>query len=405
MFGSTIELSDDVRRSMALLAVAAFCSVLSACTLRGPTFTPISHVAYNVAVQEGEQRELLLNIVRLRYLDRPEFLAISSISSQMHFGAQASLTGSFGDDQDLGTNLVVPGASVTYSESPTVIFSPQASEEFIRQLGSPVGLGSIYLLTRYGWSLDRAVGLIVEEVNGIRNLATREAMTPDDVETSRQFDQITAALQSLYERHLIDIDVAERWTALSERIPADRISADDLLNAAVENYRFGYDAETQTYPLEHRVRRYVVRVSPEAAASPEVAALAARLGVRPGQASYDIDSAESPEAPPGTAVMIKMRSLLSTMVYLSRGVDIPETDQLSSILGPNSLDEVFRVVSSEKQPTDALVAVPYRGKWFHIEANDVESRRTLGLMSSLLRLQVGAGGSQNVPVLTLPLSR
>jgi len=62
-------------------------------------------------------------------------------------------------------------------------------------------------------------------------------------------------------------------------------------------------------------------------------------------------------------------------------------------------------VSSEKQPTDALVAVPYRGRWFHIEANDVESRRTLGLLSSLLRLEIGAGGSENVPVLTLPLSR
>jgi hypothetical protein len=106
MFGSTIEFSDDVRRPMALLAVAAFCSVLSACTLRGPTFTPVSHAAYNEAVQEGEQREVLLNIVRLRYLDRPEFLAITSISSQMHFEAQASLMGSFGDDQDFGTSLM-----------------------------------------------------------------------------------------------------------------------------------------------------------------------------------------------------------------------------------------------------------------------------------------------------------
>jgi len=188
MFGSTIEFSDDVRRPMALLAVAAFCSVLSACTLRGPTFTPVSHAAYNEAVQEGEQREVLLNIVRLRYLDRPEFLAITSISSQMHFEAQASLMGSFGDDQDLGTSLIVPGASVAYSESPTVIFSPQADQEFIRRLASPVGLGSIYLLTRYGWNLDRTLRLIAYEVNGIRNLATREAMTPDDEETSRQFD-------------------------------------------------------------------------------------------------------------------------------------------------------------------------------------------------------------------------
>ena len=63
----------------------------SGCALRGPALTPTSHLAYNEAVQQSEQRELLLNLVRLRYLEAPEFLAISSISSQMQFDARASL--------------------------------------------------------------------------------------------------------------------------------------------------------------------------------------------------------------------------------------------------------------------------------------------------------------------------
>ena len=66
---------------------------------------------------------------------------------------------------------------------------------------------------------------------------------------------------------------------------------------------------------------------------------------------------------------------------------------------------MFRIVSSDEEPGDALATVPYRGRWFLIEASDLESRRTLGALLSLLRLEVGAGGSQNVPILTLPVSK
>ena len=406
MDDQTIDLSDDNRRpSIALLAVAFISSALSACSLYGPTLTPVSHVAYNEALQQSEQREVLLNLVRLRYIDRPEFLAISSISSQMQFQAQASLAGSFGDDQAASTRLVVPGAVVGYSESPTVIFSPQGGEEFIRRLVSPVDLDSLYLLTRYGWSLDRTLRLIVEDLNGIRNVSTREALTPEDTASLRQFNQIVDAMQSLYERRLIEVDVTERWLSISERIPSDRVSPDDLLKAAAEGYRYDYDAESATYALEQQARRYVLRIAPNAAATPELGSLLASLGLRADQASYEIDSAESPETPPGSAVTIRTRSMLASMVYLSTGVVVPESDPLGAILGSSSLDELFRVVSSEEPPDDAFVAVPYRGRWYHIEADDLESRRTFGLLASLIRLEISAGGAQNVPVLTLPLSR
>ena len=126
------------RPSVALLVIASASGALAACALHGPALTSVSHIAYNEAVQQGEQRELLLNLVRLRYLDRPEFLSISSISSQMQFEAQASLAGSFGTDQAASTRLYVPGASVGYTESPTVIFTPQASQEFMRAMVSPI---------------------------------------------------------------------------------------------------------------------------------------------------------------------------------------------------------------------------------------------------------------------------
>jgi hypothetical protein len=63
------------------------------------------------------------------------------------------------------------------------------------------------------------------------------------------------------------------------------------------------------------------------------------------------------------------------------------------------------VRSSEAEPVDAFVAVPYRGRWFYVEDSDLDSKRTLGVLISLIRLEIGAGGAENVPVLTLPVGR
>ena len=391
--------------SVALLVIASASGALAACALHGPALTSVSHIAYNEAVQQGEQRELLLNLVRLRYLDRPEFLSISSISSQMQFEAQASLAGSFGTDQAASTRLYVPGASVGYTESPTVIFTPQASQEFMRAMVSPIALDSFYLLVSYGWSLDRLLRLIVEDVNGVHNVTTRESMTAEDAESWEDFAQFVDAMQSLYARRIIEMGVVERWSAVSDRIPSDRVSADDLLNAASKGYRFEYDAASGTYALEQRAQHYVLRVAPYAVTTPEVLVLRTKLGLREGQSEYEIVSADSPQAPRGSVLVVRTRSVLGTMAFLSRGVAVPESDPLAAVLGASELGGMFRIVSSDEEPGDALATVPYRGRWFLIEASDLESRRTLGALLSLLRLEVGAGGTQNVPILTLPVSK
>src|SRR5690606_3109242 len=134
-------------RPLQVALLGAFAGV-SACALQGPRLTPVSHLAYNEAVQISERRELLLNLVRLRYNDAPEFLAINSIASQMQFDAVAALAGSFGDDGG-GVRLAAPGAAAGYSESPTITFSPLRGEEFTQRLVAPVELDSLYLLTRY----------------------------------------------------------------------------------------------------------------------------------------------------------------------------------------------------------------------------------------------------------------
>src|SRR5690606_6120808 len=120
-------------RLLLRLAPIGAAAAAAACRLHGPRLKPVSHLANHEAVQTSEQRELLLNLVRLRHTDTPEFLAIDSIATQMQFDAAASLGASFGDDRDGGVRLTAPSAAAAYSESPTVTFSPLRDEAFTRR--------------------------------------------------------------------------------------------------------------------------------------------------------------------------------------------------------------------------------------------------------------------------------
>jgi hypothetical protein len=382
----------------------------SGCALRGPALTPTSHLAYNEAVQQGEQRELLLNLVRLRYLEAPEFLAISSISSQMQFDARASLGGTFGDDQTLATRLITPGAEVGYSESPTVTFAPQHSDEFTRRLVAPVDLDRLYLLMRYGWSLERTLRLVAEQVSDFRNVATRESLTTADVESIVEFAEFARTLDSLYTRRLVDIDVEDQWSVVATNISTDGVVAQDFVSAAARGYRLELNRDAMAYELQVQAPRYVLRVAPEGRSLPEIHALLARLGLRVGEALYELDSRGLPGEGGGSVLAVRTRSVLGAMAYLSHGVAVPDADIATgaaarSELGGAANQALIRVASSDEPPTGAALGVQYRGRWFYIDDRDLESRRTLGALTSLVRLQIGAGDAQTVPVLTLPVAR
>lgn len=383
--------------------------VMSGCALHGPRLTPVSHLAYNEAVQVSEQQELLLNLIRLRYTESPQFLAIGSISSQMRFDARASLAGRFGHELGYETKLLSPEAGVEFSESPTVTFSPMLSEEFTRRLVTPVNLQSLYLLTRYGWSVEKTLQVVAEELNGIRNTLPRETVPAQDVEAIEQFAHLAHLMESLHAQHLLDVDIVEQWAPVSNAIPASDVSAHDLLNAIAKGYRFNYDAGSSSYSLQSRSQHYVLRVAPAARDVPELDELTALLRLRPRELAYEFYAQALPGPTPESTLSIRTRSVLGAMAHVAQGIAVPQDDgdhrfAAASPL-PKGIHALVDVRNSRAEPADAFIAVPYRGRWFYIANSDLESRRTLGVLMSLIRLEIGAGTAQNLPVLTLPVGR
>jgi len=62
---------------------------------------------------------------------------------------------------------------------------------------------------------------------------------------------------------------------------------------------------------------------------------------------------------------------------------------------------LVRIHSSNSKPSDASVAVPYRGHWFWIDDRDLRSKRAFAFMLMLFTL-ADTGQKENLPLITIP---
>ena len=360
---------------------------LAGCALRGPDMMRSSRIAYNQAMQVSDQREQLLNLVYLRYDEAPEFLSVSGISTQMNVQVNASLGAELGEDGDDTVLIGEPGIGVGYSESPTVTFIPQRDEAFTRQLVAPVELDSIYLLTRYGWEFDRVLGLMVDSINGVAS-------------GTEQYTELVGRLGDMYRLGQISIEVQRRSEDVSPVLVEGVPEVGDVLAAAEQGYRF--EKRGDGYVLTGKSSHYVLAVDAASEKSVNAEAAAGIMQLSPGRPYYDLDPGIGGNS---DTIGLTTRSVLGTMKYLSGAVDVPPSHNNLVRSIEDSPQSMLNVRVSSEPVEDAFLSVEHRGHWFYVADDDVDSKRTLGLLTSLARLTITAGGADNVPVLTLPVTR
>ncbi len=391
--------------------------VLSGCSL-GPSMMRADRLTYNDAIQFTERQELLLNIVRLRYNEGPEFLATSSISTQFTIDLGAAAGAEFGDDQELRTDLFNVGGAIGYSERPTITFTPRNEREFTQQLISPVELEVIFLLINYGWNIDRVLRLTSEGINGLRNDTIRETPIINYESYLREFTATVKDLQKLQQLNLVELSFEQEEIEVSGPISAAKVELNDILKANADDYKLVYRDDTKTYQLKKIERHLVLRFSRDAIQHPELKKIIKRLNLAPDFQTYRILNA--PGAQIKTAeipqelrhLILSTRSVLGTMAYLAQGVNIPEEHTEAGVVAAFEaesstaiLSDLFHVNVKKEKPRQGGLAVPYKGYWFYIDETDVTSKRTMGVLNSLIRLKVRASSAQNIPVLTLPVGQ
>ena len=114
---------------------------------------------------------MLLNLVRLKYRDTPLFLEIASVSSQFRLATGASASATFTEENPFDSAGI--GASVNFTEQPTVTYLPLQGDEIAQRMLSPVSIDNILLLINSGWNVSRVFRLTVQQLNQYPNAHAR----------------------------------------------------------------------------------------------------------------------------------------------------------------------------------------------------------------------------------------
>jgi hypothetical protein len=439
------------------LVLALLALVLSGCSI-GPGVIRCNLLRYNKAVIDTENEQLLLNLVRLKYRDPPKTLAVGSVTSSFNMdlaGPTGFLTGPVGR----GTNWLAVNGHIT--DGPTVSITPLGGQDFVTGMVSPIPLQQIVAVANTGWDLERLLRMMVHTMNGLDNVPIVAGSASERVPRFAEFVFVAKVLGDLQHEgalelatHVAPIAVAE----MSEPLPVmevqaktettteerkddakkdagkkpasppasttkttkvEVLKATDLMTAADKQYLFHHVGGGRVV-LQKTTTAFDMNLAPAALHDPQVNEVTHLLKVVPGQPTYRLFQADGGYFKrlyegPGTDIVVGTRSVVSTMLFLSKGVEAPlEHYQQGLVSAP--LDEqgrpfdwaqvtagLFHVCVQKHKPKCAFVAVKYRGYWFYIPETDLTSKSTFALLEEMIQVQITRGTTQ-APILTLPVN-
>ena len=346
--------------------------LLTGCHSFGPDGLKGTHPLYNEAINSSINEQFVQNLVRLRYREPTYFLDVASVAQTLKLDLSGGLDQSTLGIDGTGNNLLKFSAGADYQTQPTISYAPLQGEDFVKSVLSPIPLEAIFAMTGTGWNTRRVFGLCVERINGLENAPTASGPMPDSApEHDREFARLMELIEGLRGAMLI--------------IPR-------------------VDPVTKEPQLE-------IRSSPEyAGAVQEIKQL---LGLDPQLDLYRLSGDFLQHR--GDTISIRTRSLMSIFFFLSQHVEAPPSHTSAGLVTvtrnrdgsafdwSNTLGGgLFHIRQSEDRPDMAFLAIPYRGHWFYIADNDLESKSTFMLLTQLFRLQAGAAKSIG-PALTIPL--
>ena len=140
---------------------------LAGCVAIGPRTVARDRLGYTDAISQSWKRQMLLNMVKIRYADVPIFLDVSSIINQ--YALETELQGSASWNAFLPMDSQAIGVRGRYSDRPTITYQPVTGEKFTRTLMMPIPPGSIMALIQSGWRADAVFRGCVQSLSGIHN--------------------------------------------------------------------------------------------------------------------------------------------------------------------------------------------------------------------------------------------
>jgi hypothetical protein len=339
--------------------------LLSGCASIGPKTVARDRFDYVEAVSDSWQRQMLLNLLKVRYTDAPVFLDVTSIISSYEFHGQAGVFGQEAPQGRAGDSFIGGNVNGSYSDRPTITYAPLSSDKFARSLMAPIPITGIVLLLQAGYPADIVLRVCTNSVNGLANsYGGRGARRGDP-----RFQELLTLLRKEQEEGLL---------AMYSRRDGDG----------------------------HAVK-ISLRESPQAASTTRNARIRELLNVKGDLLEFDV--VYGAMATKNTEIAIQSRSMMQVLVDVGSYVDVPEKDVTEGrVFVPQRDEEIERlfpallqVHSGPEAPGDAHIAVRYRDGWFWIDDRDHYSKSAFNFLMLLFSL-TETGSTQTAPVVTVP---
>jgi len=339
---------------------------LSGCGGIGPKTIPRDQFEYSSAISDSWKKQMLLNMVKIRYADIPVFVDVASVINQYALEGEISLGASWtnginGDGQNVG-------GRGRYRDQPTITYAPLMGKRFAESLVRPIPPPAIFFLIQTGIRVDHVFRTCVQTVNGIHNRTGRQSMRR---EADPEFYRLITLLLKIQQSGAVGMRIektgeeteATVFTFQEKNIPVEIVSA---INS---------------------VKR-ILGLAPD---------------LREFKVVYGSIARDYKE------IAILSRSMLEIIIELASYVDVPEkhiaegrtyetlVDQMdvSAEFGP-----LITVNSGGSKSADNFIAARYHDHWFWIDDRDLRSKQTLSFLWLLFSFTETEKGY--APVVTIP---
>ena len=371
---------------------------LSACSTIGPSKLISSHESYNDAVQLTVTREVLKNIVRKRYSDPMQFIAVSSINAQFSVSSGVNVSQS-----GIGTGNAAgqAGGNIGFSDSPTISFVPQSDAGFNKSLDASVNIQeALTYMFHTGSFQSHEIGLVIGAINDAPDRAG---------DTGSRYREKTEALMRLIEEGA-SLQSFREFYPRHEPISMDKVTSRAYVEAAKAGFYF-YDAGDGKVNLasKHMGIGLVVPLPHEN----DTAKSLKVLGLVPGEKRYPLRAPHEAEPEPfglqPNTIWLAPRSVESMFEIAGLKVQIPKEHLQQGIIskegyGVNTSVELPLVIRSSPDQPASMYRIQHRGFWFYIDDTDIKSKQIFTTIVDSYSSRIGSKVSgDDAPTIVLPI--
>jgi len=346
---------------MRAIAAAMFVLALAGCASFGPQTITRDRFDYVTAISDSLKSQMLLNLVKIRYMDPPVFMDVATVISSYALQNEVAIGGQFAPP-GRGDTFGTANYTGTYADRPTITYQPLNGDKFARSLMAPIPIPGILYLIQSGYPADLVLRICVNTINGLENEVGAFA-------SSRPGDP----------------KFRELMTALRE---AQR-------------------AEGAGFRIRQRETPVVVMFTSKNAGAAATRRIRELLGLNPTELEFTIGYGAQAENDREIAVLT--RSILQVTANFAAYIDVPARDVAERrVYGVERSAEqqqlfppLLAVRNGAEAPPDAYVSIRYRGQSFWIDDRDLESKGTFAFLMLMFTLTEGAP-AQPAPIVTVP---